>query len=636
MCGFVGFLSPVVDHSLSQQIASASNTLIHRGPDADGSFLDESFGVSFRRLAIIDLTDSGNQPMISRNGRYILAFNGEIYNFRDLKIFLGKEFSNLKSDSAVLLELISELGILKAIQKLEGMFSISIWDKQSKEITLIRDRAGEKPLYFGQSNKLFVFGSEIQIFKEFKNFSLEIDNLSIKKFVTFSSVPAPKTIYKDVYKVLPGHMIKISLNDVKNSLNNVKQFPYWQITDQQPDKEAAKELMKSGHLDNLQTIGDLIESKVVDQMISDAPLGAFLSGGIDSSLIVALMQKNSIKKIKTFSIGFEDQEYNEANHARAVAEHLKTDHTEYILTESDLYKNFYQVIDSFDEPHSDSSNLPTSLLSSLAKQDVTVALSGDGGDELFGGYSRHAFVPLWNKLNSLPGPLLNLLCRSAFQLISQFENLSFISKPNIEKAYSVLNAIDGANDINHLHTGFLSNYVCQDFFLINNSVLYSENIYNLSKFKDDQTKMMALDFLTFLPNLVLTKVDRASMSHSLETRAPFLNHHIIDQAFNLPISLKINSSASKLPLRNLLYKYVPQNIIERPKMGFGIPRKNFLRGYLSDAVHSLHSSYQLKKLDVFNLGEIGRFVDKKFQHNTYNDEFIWALIVLDRWLNKNN
>jgi len=636
MCGFVGFISPQAQDDLRHQNALAANTIFHRGPDADGHYFEDNFGVCFRRLAIIDLTDSGNQPMVSRNQRYVLVFNGEIYNFKSLNSLLRKEFLGLQSDSAVLLELISQFGIHEAIQKIEGMFSIAIWDKQSKEVMLIRDRAGEKPLYFGESNKLFVFGSEIQIFKEFKKFSLNLDSQSIKDYTKYSCIPAPKSIYKNVFKVLPGHMLRISIGDVQESLRNVKQIPYWDITKQKTDTRDAKKKSSIDSPASSNLLEDLIEQKIKDQMISDAPLGAFLSGGIDSSLIVSLMQKNSIDKVKTFSIGFEDNDYNEANHAKKVAAHLGTDHTQFILTEKDLYDNFYNVIDSFDEPHGDPSNIPTYLLSSLAKKEVTVALSGDGGDELFGGYSRHSFVQLWQKFDLLPTSLLNLLSQSSFKLLARFEPLALVSKSKIGKAYSVLQALSEAKDIESLHKGFLLNSVSADFYNVIDETLSQNYSYDLSRFADDQTKMMALDFLTFLPNLVLSKVDRASMSQSLETRAPLLNHLVIEEAFKLPANLKINSNQSKIPLRNILHKYVPRKIIERPKMGFGIPRNNFLRGHLRDAVYSLPSSSRLDSLGIFNLKSIEIFLNKKFKLNTYNDEFIWSLIILDRWLEKNS
>jgi len=635
MCGFVGFLSLETNDDLQQQTFLASKTIIHRGPDADGHYFDDNFGVSFRRLAIIDLTEAGNQPMVSQNQRYILVFNGEIYNFKSLQPLLGKDFSSLNSDSAILLELISKIGIDEALSKIEGMFAIAVWDKQKKQVTLIRDRAGEKPLYFGKSNHLFVFGSEIQIFKEFKNFSLDLDLQSIKSFTKFSSIPAPKSIYKNVYKVLPGHMIKVSMADVKNSLGNLKQLPYWRLTDSADSNLDNQNLILSGNSQDTDVLENLIENKVKDQMISDAPLGAFLSGGIDSSLVVSLMQKNSLNKIRTFSIGFEEHEYNEANYAKKVATHLGTEHTEFILTENDLYDNFYKVVDSFDEPHSDPSNIPTSLLAYLTRKEVTVALSGDGGDELFGGYSRHSFVPIWQKLNFLPSAVLNFLSHSSFRLLSIVEPLSSFSRTNIDKAYSVLGALRQATDLESLHTGFLSNPISQEFYKLDDSYLQESFFHDLSRFPDDQTKMMALDFLTFLPNLVLSKVDRASMSHSLETRSPLLNHLIIEEAFHLSASQKINAKYSKLPLRNILYKYVPKEIIERPKMGFGIPRSNFLRSRLRSAAIELPLSQRLESLDVFNLNAIGDFINKKFDHNCYHDEFIWSLIVLDRWLYKN-
>ena len=410
--------------------------------------------------------------MVSRNQRYVLVFNGEIYNFKSLNSLLRKEFLGLQSDSAVLLELISQFGIHEAIQKIEGMFSIAIWDKQSKEVMLIRDRAGEKPLYFGESNKLFVFGSEIQIFKEFKKFSLNLDSQSIKDYTKYSCIPAPKSIYKNVFKVLPGHMLRISIGDVQESLRNVKQIPYWDITKQKTDTRDAKKKSSIDSPASSNLLEDLIEQKIKDQMISDAPLGAFLSGGIDSSLIVSLMQKNSIDKVKTFSIGFEDNDYNEANHAKKVAAHLGTDHTQFILTEKDLYNNFYNVIDSFDEPHADPSNIPTYLLSSLAKKEVTVALSGDGGDELFGGYSRHSFVQLWQKFDLLPTSLLNLLSQSSFKLLARFEPLALVSKSKIGKAYSVLQALSEAKDIESLHKGFLLNSVSADFYNVILSLIH--------------------------------------------------------------------------------------------------------------------------------------------------------------------
>lgn len=656
MCGLAGFIpSSNIDASQLKNIASSmSQTLIHRGPDASGCWVDTSkkLALSFRRLSIQDLSESGNQPMQSSSKRFTIVFNGEIYNHLDLRRTLDSHFDQKyiwtgSSDTETILQAFEYWGIQNTLNQLNGMFAMAIYDSHLNILTLARDRMGEKPLYFGIVDGSFVFASELKAIKKFPRFNNPICRVSIAKYLQYNFIPAPLSIYEDIYKLNPGSTIDINI--FSQTFAPLKQKIFWQISDiamsskSQIDEETA-----------LFSLEDTLKNVISKQMISDVPLGAFLSGGVDSSLVVSLMQEISIKPVKTFTIGFEEDEFNESHHARLVAQHLNTDHTEVILDSKTAHDVIFDLPHIYDEPFADSSQIPSFLISQLAKKDVTVALTGDGGDEIFGGYNRYLWAPsIWKNISKIPFSLRPFI----FNLINNIPRLAIpILQSLINLAQSRAGSIDSLeNKLQKIAKVLLSSSQ-KDFYIdlishwknpenLVNGLKKEDLIFLDSSFKffpenqtyseDFVTSMMQVDSSFYLPGDILCKVDRASMANSLETRAPFLDHDLIKLAYKLPTPLRIDGREGKRALREILYKYVPREIIERPKTGFSIPIADWLRGPLRDWAEELLSTSRINSEGYLN-SKLIQVLWRQHLSGRYDwSDRLWGILMFQSWLEDN-
>lgn len=601
MCGIFGLLGK----RDRDAIKAANRTLSHRGPDAEGYWFQESPAVALchRRLSILDLSASGAQPMVSDSGRYIVSYNGELYNFKELKERLPQKQWRGHSDTEVLLACFEEWGLEKTLQQIEGMYAIALWDTQQKKLALVRDRLGEKPLYYGRVGSDFVFSSELKPVIHLSKSQLSLDPVAIEDYFHRSCISGERSIFKEIRKLPAGHFVVISAEAQEASTTSTastvpKMIPtpqkYWSLQDLSLGSLRLSAQEAPSHLETK------LRKAIQQQMIADVPLGAFLSGGVDSSLIVALMQSLSSQKIKTFSIGFASEHYNEAPHAKAVARHLGTEHEELYVSEEDLLREVPNLSGIYDEPFADSSQIPTILVSKMAKRHVTVALSGDGGDELFAGYNRHLFAQnQWPRWQTVPGLLrqgvgngLTLLPPSVWAAL--FQVISTGAAQPHEKIYKLASVLKSSSLTDFYKS--VSTHWNEASPLLQKS---SQKALPLEEIKNT-LEMCLSDAKWYLPDDVLVKVDRAAMSQSLETRAPFLNKDVVETAFSLPIDLKIHQGQSKWILRQILYKYVPAELIERPKMGFGVPLDAWLRKELKDWAWSLLNPGALREQDVLD------------------------------------
>jgi asparagine synthase (glutamine-hydrolysing) len=623
-------------------IHEMTGSLIHRGPDSEGYWKDSSEGIvmGFRRLAILDTSSNGNQPMISNNGQFVIVFNGEIYNH----LILRKEIERIKtnhqwlsgSDTETILCGFELWGIHETIQKCTGMFGFAVWCNKNKELVLGRDRLGEKPVYYGwqgeSHDRVFLFGSELKAFQKHPSFQKEIDRDSVSSFLRYSYVPAPNSIYKNIFKLLPGHMLKVSQRNQKPEMTE-----YWSAT---PIAQQNHKLSFASDSEAIDSLDELLRSSVKQQMIADVPIGSFLSGGIDSSVTTSLMQEQSMEKIKTFTIGFDQKGFNEAEHAKAVAKHLNTDHAELYIDSQDLLNVIPRLSELYDEPFGDSSQIPTYLISKFAKQTVTVALSGDGGDELFCGYNRYKITDkYWKKLKIIPPFLRRILANSILKISpQQIDKMYSLFSRNAQYANFSDKVLKGSNviasqDIADLYVGLIS--ACNDPNSLvidgieSNKFLHSKlsTLRNL----DDLSLMMLMDLLTYLPDDILTKVDRAAMGVSLETRVPMLNHQIVEFAMQLPQEYKLRDNQTKWLLREVLYRRVPKELIDRPKAGFAIPIGFWLRTSLKDWADDLLSESSIHEQGFFHAVKIR---ERWQQHlsGTHNwEHFLWNILMFQSW-----
>ncbi len=630
MCGIAGFIkfpNNLSPDSLKKYSLSMSNTLKNRGPDQSGFWTDPSSGIalSHRRLSVIDLSANANQPMISSNKRYVIVYNGEIYNFIHLRNFLRKKIKfKTKCDTEVLLELISTLGLEKTVTKLNGIFAFAVWDKKEKKLSLCRDRVGIKPVYFYWDKKNFAFGSEMKSLKVLSWLNFEISKESLSSYVRLNYIPSPNSIYENVFKLEPGSIFEIFL-DKRTHLKK-----YW-------DLEGSNILTNRTDPSDTHSI---LNKAVVNQMVSDVPLGVFLSGGVDSSLIAALAQKNSAKKINSFTIGFEDNAFDEAPYAKEISKTLGTNHNEVYFNNTDINNLLGDLPILYDEPFADSSQLPTMLLSKITKKEVTVALSGDGADELFGGYYRYFMAEKYEKyIYSQPKVLKFFLEKIInFFPIDFWNNIGSILPKKFggrqfgDKLLKLSNLLKENQDL-LFQQRIISNLNnlsdCLVFPKENTNKYFEKKYKNI--FDDTITRMQILDFLTYLPDDILTKVDRASMNYSLEVRVPFLDNNVINHSWGLERKYKVSNGNGKLILKRILAEYLPNKLINRPKMGFGIPLDKLLREFFFKKIEMYLNSNKVKKQNLFNL-EYYRVLWNEHKNNKRNWQFLlWNFLVFQIW-----
>lgn len=643
MCGITGFIpaEKLSKQSINTIVLKMTNQIASRGPDSFGSWVDDHARIGFghRRLAILDLSNAGHQPMESSCGRYILTFNGEIYNHLDIRKSLESKSHFFKwnglSDTETLLKLIEAYGPEKALNELNGMFAFGLWDKKNNQLFLARDRIGEKPLYFGWVNNSFVFASELKAIKAYPGFENPINSSALAKFMQLKYVPTPFSIYENIYKLEPGKYINVSLNNFQTK--DIVSKTYWSLDD---EIKNSKRYLLSSSQNTLKQFHNLLSSSINSQMISDVPLGAFLSGGIDSSLIVSLMQELSPHPIKSFTIGFNEDEFNEADYAKKVAAHIGTDHHELIVTPELAMDCIPLLPNIYDEPFADSSQIPTYLLSRFAKNHVSVVLSGDGGDELFAGYNRYLWAPqIWKKISKAP----NLIQKILINLGSRFSSRQWnsllkymdVDQPG-EKIYKVCNALKNSESFNLFFLNLIAEQNPYENLLINSSS--TQNLFHDTPLLDNKVNlsnlenMMRIDSLNYLPDDILCKVDRAAMSVGLETRVPFLDKNLISFAWRLSSENKIYNGQGKYILRQLLRQYVPSHLIERPKTGFGVPIGFWLRGPLRGWAEELLDFNNIKNSGHFNPIIVKQIMDEHTSGKKDWSSCLWSILMFQSWL----
>lgn len=644
MCGIAGFLAQAALQPFDELLKRMADKISHRGPDAVGYWHDDEqhIGFAHRRLSIVDLSAAGRQPMQAASGRYLIIFNGEIYNHGILRESLEQSFPALSwrghSDTETLLAGIDCWGIQGTVERAIGMFAFALWDRQTCTLTLARDRLGEKPLYYGWQDGTFLFGSELKALRAHPAFLNQIDRGALSLFLRSSYIPAPYSIYQGISKLPPGCLLTVSLQRPEPELSR-----YWSGPD------VARSGVTNGFAGSTGQAVDelevLLKDAVRQQMMADVPLGAFLSGGVDSSTVVALMQAQSSRPVKTFTIGFHEKGYNEAEHAMLVAKHLGTDHTELYVSAEQAMAVIPRLPVLYDEPFADSSQIPTFLVSQLARQQVTVSLSGDAGDELFCGYNRYQLThKLWRRLSRVPLPLRRLAARALTSVSPDAWTRGASAAggwlPRAARAAQLGDKVHkgagvlASESADALYLGLVSHWHDPASVVINGReppTLLSGNAPDLQGL-DDVQRMMALDLLTYLPDDILAKVDRAAMGVSLETRVPFLDHRVVEMAWRLPLDMKLREGQSKWILRQVLYRHVPQALIERPKMGFGIPIDSWLRGPLRQWAEELLDESRLKTEGYFHPAEIRQKWREHLAGQRNWQHQLWNVLMFQAWL----
>ncbi len=633
MCGISGFIDFRAS-SNSEILKSMTDTLHHRGPDDSGFSLHSSkennlqVGLGHRRLSILDLTLHGHQPMQFKELE--IVYNGEVYNFKEIReelINLGYSFHS-DSDTEVILKSYHKWGI-KALHKFNGMFALTIFDKKKGKVFIIRDRAGIKPLYWYNRDNLILFGSELKSFHKHPKFKKEINTNSIALFLQYQYIPEPHSIFENCFKLKAGHYLEINLKT-----QNVIEHKYWDVIDayNRPkldisEKEAINETEK------------ILKSAFEYRMVSDVPVGIFLSGGYDSSLVTAILQKDRSQKLKTFTIGFHEKGYNETPYAREVANHLGTDHTEYYCTQKDALEIIPKLADIYDEPFSDASSIPTTLVSQLARKDVTVALSADGGDEIFAGYDKYALSSqYYNLFSKIPKfthpPILSLMEKVNPNNIPVAKN-SFNFATKYEKAKNVLkseNCVEVMQNVAHQITDYELKNVIKDSFKTPKTNYSCASLLNHTN--DNIDRMLAIDYKTYMLDDILTKVDRATMSVSLEGREPLLDYRIIEFAASLPSHYKYKNSSTKHILKEITHRYIPKKLMDRPKMGFGVPLMEWFKDELKEYFLIYLDGERLEREGIFNAKEVVWIRDKYLNGEKVNVETLWSLLVFQMWYEK--
>lgn len=643
MCGFAGFLGlGVLGADRVAATAKAMGEAIrHRGPDDDGVWhdLNGQIALVHRRLSILDLSPAGHQPMSSPSGRYVLAFNGEIYNHLTLRRELERVASPLAgwrghSDTETLLASFDAWGVEATLARAVGMFSLALWDRSERELLLARDRAGEKPLYFGWQGlgqqRVFVFGSELSALRAHPQFSPPIDRGALALLMRHNYIPAPHSIYDSVSKLMPGTLLRVSLAAQEPQVQH-----YWDFL--AVAQQGLAQPFKGTPDQAVDSLEVLMKDAIGQQMVADVPLGAFLSGGIDSSTVVALMQAQSSRPVKTYTIGFHEKGYNEAVHAKAVAAHLGTEHTELYVTPEQAMAVIPRLPLLYSEPFADSSQIPTFLVSELARRQVTVSLSGDAGDELFGGYERYRMTSiLWGKISRVPLPMRQLTAKlvtvvpvSAWERIGLITGMARLGERAHKGAHLAV-----SHSVDDLYRKAISQW--QDPAIVvrdsaEPTTVLSSALERLQGLTDVE-RMMALDSVTYLPDDILVKVDRAAMGVSLESRVPLLDHRIIEFAWKLPLHYKVRGGVTKWPLRQVLYRHVPQALIDRPKRGFAVPVDAWLRGPLRDWAENLLGERKLASQGFFHVHPIRHAWAEHLTGRRNWSNRLWIVLMFQAWL----
>lgn len=641
MCGIVGFYEK--GSSGDKIISEMTKALTHRGPDHSEVYCDHEKGIflGHTRLSVIDLSENGKQPMASPCERYILVFNGEIYNHLGVRNKLSARESNISwkggSDTETIAKSLSILGVKQTLEQINGMFAICIYDKRNKELILARDRMGEKPIYYGWLGDIFVFSSELKALRKHPRFNAEINRNAITLYMRHNYIPTPYSIYEGISKLRPSSYITVSLQT-----RDVHEIQYWKLFDHisiSPRYYKTEDERLVGELD------ELLQKVVSDQMISDVGVGSFLSGGIDSSLVSSIMQRNSLNPINTFTIGFNDKNYNEAEYAKDVATHIGSNHTELYVGERELIDVIPRLSTIYCEPFADSSQIPTFLVSQLARSKVTVSLSGDGGDELFGGYNRYTLaMNAWKKIRWLPYWSRFVISKGILAISPEVINrlYSQVSAP-LPDRYKLSLAGDKAhkfarillyNDPAEFYKHIVSQWKSPDSLVLGGTELDTalSDPYKLLDGNNFELWMMLVDMQSYLPDDILVKVDRAAMANSLETRAPLLDRRVVEFACGLPLGYKIRDGQGKWLLRKVLNRYVPDSLINRPKMGFGVPLDSWLRNELRDWGAALLSESLIKSQGYLNYAEISKKWNEHLRGKRNWGYHLWTVLMFQSWL----
>jgi len=652
MCGLTGIFATRDQwtdglHGVAQKMTAA---LVHRGPDAEGMWTEDGIALGHRRLSILDLSPAGAQPMHSVCGRYVIAFNGEIYNHLDLRRDLAAAGAAPSwrghSDTETLLAGISHWGLEMTLQKAAGMFAIAMWDRRDRRLSLARDRIGEKPLYWGLAGQALVFGSELKALRQHPHFPRDVCRQALAQYLRFAYVPAPRSIHPGIYKLEPGSILTVegmlptaAPNDPLRpgeSHGSLSIQRYWSLNEM-IDSGARSRFATEA--DALATVDEALNRAVSRQMLADVPLGAFLSGGIDSSLIVALMQAQSSRPVRTFTVGFENLAFNEAQFAAAVARHLGTDHTELTVTETEAREVIPMLPDMYDEPFADSSQIPTHLVCRAAGTDVKVALSGDAGDELFGGYNRYFWGPrIWKRLDWMPHPLRHGLARAIAAVpVAAWDRIGTLTGDRVtrpgDKAHRLAARLRDVRTMDDLYRSLVSEWPGQSMVsgLRGAGQTLLDDPLPTALADDASGRMMAQDMRTYLPDDILCKVDRAAMAVGLETRVPFLDPDVLAASARLPAQMKIRNGQGKWALRQILNRHVPSELFDRPKSGFGVPVGDWLRGPLRDWAEDLLCEEALRRDGLIDPAPVRQAWAEHLSGRRDWTHRLWIVLMLMAW-----
>jgi asparagine synthase (glutamine-hydrolysing) len=655
MCGLTGLFRSVPSDYIAAQVARMTARLAHRGPDDEGIWAEGNVGLGHRRLAILDLSANGAQPMQSHCGRYVLAYNGEVYNHLDLRHALEAEGAappwRGQSDTETLLSAVAYWGLDEALCRAHGMFALALWDRAEKRLSLGRDRIGEKPLYWGWAGADLVFGSELKALRQHQEFPSELCPHAVAQYLRFGYVPTPRSIHPGVYKLEPGCILAIhdappaappnSPLRPGESYGSLSIRRYWSLND---TIDVGAQSQYTTEAEALTTVVAALRRAVSSQMIADVPLGAFLSGGIDSSLIVALMQEQSSRPIRTFAIGVEDRAFNEAPFAAAVARHLGTDHTELTVTEAEVRDVIPLLPEMYDEPFADSSQIPTYLVCKAARRNVTVALTGDGGDELFGGYNRYFWGPrIWQRLSWMPQQMRHRLGQTIATVpLATWDRLGAMAGDRVtrlgDKAHRLAARLRNVRTLDDLYLSLVSEWPGDQMVIGLNGVdkTLLDDPLPVELANDAAARMMVQDMRSYLPDDILFKVDRAAMAVSLETRVPFLDPGVIAASARLPSQMKIRGGQSKWALRQILNQHVPPKLIDRPKAGFGIPVGDWLRGPLRGWAEDLLSEETLQLDGLIDPAPVRQAWAEHLSGRRDWTHRLWIVLMLMAWRRSQN